>query len=685
MLVSGLTEITPRHRHHDKQMRLLRSLSAALALLLAAGTLPADAQGSLLGLPWFGGERPVPQPTATPNIQPLLATPAPRNPRQSEMRLEHGLLLEQWKAVQKRVRTAEAMAVDIALPAARQQLFAARSSLEQGALLLDQDAPAADVQERFDAFRTHLKGVRLALMPSRTVETRGMLLDADAIPADEAGVRRLVQELDAAGFNLLVPEVVRRGYAVHVSRILARDATFRDKPDVLAIMIDEAHRCGMAVMPWVWSFRVRSYDETRDFGNPVLGLLPGLASRTEQTQKPRFLSPALPGARAYMRTVLKELVDNHDIDGLLLDYIRYDEETPDDDASRTQFRLERLGLARPSTFMAPTPSGLGDEARRRDYQLWREAQVSQFVADIGQLCRNRRRPIPLAVSTFRGEAYARLRKLQNWRHWADNGWTQVTTSMLYTSNLADLRRWIKQETDQGRRTAEFLPILGLHRMDDTLGDTLEQIQFIRDENLSGVLFFSLGHTPRGLLADLALGPFRNRAVLPLTQPRKASEAVLAELDRGYLKGFPLARLGSGDWITGATLRVMRTEVAALRRSAGKLSPSVLAARVKSLAEALEGLERVHPALTRDVRQRLADAGLLLAAQQGRDLRRRYVPLGEPPMESANRLAPQLPVMPPAKPVGRLDKPAPAMTLGPPVPRDLLAYGPPVPRRPERLR
>jgi len=683
--VSGLTELAPCRRHHDWQMRLLPFFAAALALQMAIGASPARAEGGLLGLPWFGGsDRPAPQPSSTALPQPLLATPAPRNPRQGEMRLEHGLLLEQWKAAQKRVRTAETMAVDIALPIARQQLVAARTALEQGALLLDRDAEAREVQERFDAFQQHLKSVRLALVPSRAAETRGMLLDADAIPTDEAGVRRLVQELDTAGFNLLVPEVIRRGYAVHASRILARDATFRDKADVLAIMVDEAHKRGMAVMPWVWSFRVRSYDETRDFGNPILGLLPSLASRTEQTQKPRFMSPSLPGARAYMRTVLKELLDGHDVDGLLLDYIRYDEETPDDDASRTQFQLERMGLAKPSTFMAPAPSSLSDEARRRDYQLWREAQVSQFVADVSQLCRNRRRPIPLAVSTFRGESYARLRKMQNWRHWADNGWTQVTTSMLYTGELADLKRWIRQETDQGRRAPEFLPILGLHRMDDPLADTLEQIQYIRDENLSGFMFFAMGHVPRGLLADLAQGPFRNRAAMPLVQPRRASEAILAELDRGYLRDFPLARLGTNDWITGAALRVLRTEVASLRRQAGKLPTPALAGRIANLAQSLEGLERVHPALTRDVGQRLADISLLLDTQQGRSLRRRYVPLGDPPLESAGRQAPPSVPASPAKPADRSGTMGRA-PMGPPVPRDLLAYGPPVPRRPDRSR
>lgn len=666
--MSGLTEPLRPDRHHGGVVITYRLLAILLALGSWSRPMPAEASGGLLGLPWLGGAPAVPEATPTPG---LLTPPGPRNPRQGAMRVEHQLLSEQWKAAQKRIRTAESAAVDIALPTARQQLDLAGKALEQAAQLLDRDATESEVQERLDATGRHLRGVRLALVPSRAVETRGMLLDADAIPGDEVGVRKLVADLAGAGFNLLLPEVIRRGYAIYPSRLLSRDQTFQNRPDVLAIMTDEAHRRGVAVMPWVWSFRVRSYDERRDFGNPVLGLLPGLAARNERTVKPRFLSPALPGSRAFMRLVLKELLEGHEVDGLLLDYIRYDEETPDDEASRTQFQLERLGLAKPSTFMVPPPTGDDDEARRRDYQLWREAQVSQFVADVAQLCRQRRRPIPLAVSTFRGETYARLRKMQNWRHWADNGWTQLTTSMLYTSETADLKRWIYQETDRGRRSASFLPILGVHRMDDVLGDTLDQLQLIRDEHLGGVLFFSMGHLPAGLLADLAAGPFRRSAVLPLLQPRAASEAILHELDRQYLAQFPLRRLGSGDWITGATLRVLRTEIANLRKQASKLSTPELTHRIRHLVQALEGLERVHPALTRDVRQRLADADLHLDTQLARTNRYRYRPLKDPPIEAALRgdLPPAVTLAPSAPPTGRSP-----LVVGPPVPSSLMASG-----------
>ena len=71
---------------------------------------------------------------------------------------------------------------------------------------------------------------------------------------------------------------------------------------------------------------------------PLLSRLPALGAATEGKET-RFLSAANPLAREYVFGLLDELAGHYDIDGLLLDYIRYDEEIPEDDTSKTRFAL----------------------------------------------------------------------------------------------------------------------------------------------------------------------------------------------------------------------------------------------------------------------------------------------------------------------------------------------------------
>ncbi|MBM3267706.1 MAG: family 10 glycosylhydrolase [Candidatus Sericytochromatia bacterium] len=373
----------------------------------------------------------------------------------------------------------------------------------------------------------------------------------------------------------------------------------------------------------MWTFRVRSYDERNDFGNPVLSRLPGLAARSENTGKPRFLSPAAPGAREFVLRTVSDLVDRYDVDGLFLDYVRYDEETPDDWTSLTNYRLERLG--------ADAPWG---EVDKRDYQLWREEKVNRIVADISALFRAKPRTLALSAATFRGEAYTRKTKLQNWRHWADNAWLTYTTSMLYSDDPRELVGWITQETDGGKRPHLFYPILGIHRMEDPGRALLEQLRAVRQQGQAGVFIFALGHLPKSLLADLARGPFRTPAVPPHRNPLGAARQVLRQLGDQF---FP-RQATTGDWATVAAARVLGSEVASVVRSMPAGPPyfqgPALVERLNGLHEVASRLERVNPGFQSEVTARLRYAAALVRAHTQRTEATRYVPPTVPHFDTA---------------------------------------------------
>ncbi|MBI6546161.1 MAG: family 10 glycosylhydrolase, partial [Cyanobacteria bacterium NC_groundwater_1444_Ag_S-0.65um_54_12] len=411
-------------------------------------------------------------------------------------------------ALRRDLQQARAAMLDLPLELVERDLFSGTRYLERAEQLAANREYPEIAEFWFDLTAFSLRSASRYLVPSRSVEARGMLIDADAIPKNFAGVRKLVDLLANANFNILLPEAIRRGYTVYPSNWLERDPEFAGAPDVFGELVNYAQRRGLEVHPWIWTLRVRSYDAQRDYGNPVIARFPALAARSDTTERPRFLSPANPGTKQFLLREISELLERYAVDGLFLDYIRYDEETTDDWSSQTAYRLEQLNswqlpvaldIAKTSEQPASSASL---EVERRNYQSWREEQVSRLVREVATLLRKRSGKLTLSAATFRGEHYTRRTKLQNWRYWIDQGYLGFAGSMLYSTDAKEVANWINQETDQGKRNTLLYPILGIHRMDQPAEDLLEQVQVIRQQSQPGILLFAMGHLPPSLLVDL---------------------------------------------------------------------------------------------------------------------------------------------------------------------------------------
>ncbi|MEB3197134.1 MAG: family 10 glycosylhydrolase [Candidatus Sericytochromatia bacterium] len=531
------------------------------------------------------------------------------------------------KRIEGRLESARVAHLDVPLARAGVSLSMAKMAIETAALTLRTGGAQTEVRAWLTRGEGYLREAALHLLPSRGAETRGILLDASSLPRSESGIVALVQQFARAHFNVLLPEVCRRGYAIYPSQLLDRDPDFRQDLDVLQVLIREAHRRGMEVHPWIWTFRVRS----PGFGNPLLGHLPALAARAEGKES-RFLSAAHPDARDFVLRAVEELTRHYDVDGLLLDYIRYDEAIPEDEVSKTQFALAyhaQHGVYPPDPLPADSPL-------RLEWQLWREQQVHTTVQEIAARARVHRPHLAISAAVFRGEAYARAAKLQNWRHWMDNAWIDWPSPMLYTGKTQELSRWLSWETDRHTRRNLLVPILGLHRFDQP-SDLFEQWAELRAEHVPGGFLFALGHFDLARLEDLRAGPFREPALLPHRSFPRAVRKTLAQV----MQHLRLVH-AQGDFEAAATALMLHEEVQRISQSLP------LRDRVYYQAPALrERLRQVRSmaelapwplAARREFLSRMLYADALLAANQHRVEANRYVPPAPPPRERAEERA-----------------------------------------------
>lgn len=135
--------------------------------------------------------------------------------------------------------------------------------------------------------------------------------------------------LQAAGFNVILFQCRTRGMVLYPSAYENWDAvisgSYGQAPsyDPLAFAIDEAHKRGMELHAYLVAYPLFTTSQAKSLGKKSLtvthpGLLQNCGGRW-------YMDPGIPGTAEYIADMCREVVENYDVDGIHLDYIRYPE------------------------------------------------------------------------------------------------------------------------------------------------------------------------------------------------------------------------------------------------------------------------------------------------------------------------------------------------------------------------
>jgi uncharacterized lipoprotein YddW (UPF0748 family) len=354
------------------------------------------------------------------------------------------------------------------------------------------------------------------------VELRGIWIDAGAIPKTARGIREMVRSYSRAHFNVLLPETICRGYAIYPSGFIDRDPRFAGAIDPLPVMISEAHKLGMEVHPWVWVFRA---GYSKDKGS-ILRAHPDWAERDRDggdlsANGGYWVSPSNPEARDYLACLYAELVTKYDVDGLHLDYIRYEtEEKKPFGYSETSRRLfeKQYGIdpidVRPGTL---------------DQLFWnkfRERQVNTFVQRIMLQTKALRPCAVLSAAVGDYPPDARLQLMQNWPNWAANKWVDYVAPMSYSTDDTHFGRLITRQQEALHNSAILSEGLGMFMHKDT-AQTTAQIGNSREMGALGQVMFAASYCGPKQLDALRCGPYASPATMPFRDLRAAIDTLCA--------------------------------------------------------------------------------------------------------------------------------------------------------------
>ena len=294
----------------------------------------------------------------------------------------------------------------------------------------------------------------------------------------------ILDRLRAAGINTILFQTRLRGTVAYPSAIEPWDGVFSGRTgvappyDPLQFAVEACHDRGMEIHAWVVAFPAGSVQQVKQQGKYALPKRrPDLC---RQAGDAWYIDPANPDVADYIAKVCTEIVDNYDVDGIHLDYIRYPEPTtPWNDAAAYRKSGSDLSLSD-----------------------WRRANVTNVVRRIHDAVKARRPWVRLSCSPVGKRADLPRQSSYGWNaqnavyqdaaHWLQEGLMDVLFPMMYFDGkhfypfLAD---W--KEQSGGRPVAPGLGIyfLSPREKDWPLSVITRQLFYARTLSTGGAAFF----------------------------------------------------------------------------------------------------------------------------------------------------------------------------------------------------
>ncbi|MCC8143111.1 MAG: family 10 glycosylhydrolase [Tannerellaceae bacterium] len=322
----------------------------------------------------------------------------------------------------------------------------------------------------------------------------------------------ILDKLQDANFNTVFLQVRMRGDVIYPSAIEPASAVFSGKIgispgyDPLVFAIEECHKRGLELHAWFVTFPVGTNRLVNQQGNrSVVKKKPSLC---KQHNGEWYLDPGVPETSDYILSLVQELVNNYDLDGIHFDYVRYPEKAktfPDKAVHRKYGRSLSLDDWR------------RDNINRMMYRIYdwvKETKpwVQVSSAPLGKY--NRIERVPNAGWT----AYESV--FQDPQQWVLDGKQDMLAPMMYyqdTNFYPFVDDWVANSN--GRL---FIPGLGAYRMDKKEGDWTKdditaQLEYCRLAGASGGAFFRCAHildNTKGIYDELKNNFYKYPALLP---------------------------------------------------------------------------------------------------------------------------------------------------------------------------
>lgn len=356
----------------------------------------------------------------------------------------------------------------------------------------------------------------------------------------------LVQTVRSCGFNTLVAVVRSEGNAYYRSRLEPRGVNISTAfPDPLATVINECQtpppgEPRLRVLAGVDVLLVHRGATLPARGHVALEhpewlMQDRLGAATEAREDgviTQFLDPSLVEVREYTADVVREIVTEYEIDGLVLDNLRY----PEDGA---QWGYSALALERYHEAVGDVGIPAPDDPT---WLQWRRDQVTELLRTLVQAVRAAKPDLPIYVGAETGGAFegdfeataAHREQLQSWPRWVQEELCDGLVVKLFRDGLsesgpAEFNSWLRFVRDIETPAPSILAVSGRLNYRNSLFQQMRLVLIGGSGNPLGLGLYDYDEPARDQTAhfydDLRIAVFQSRRTDRTTATAEAASPV----------------------------------------------------------------------------------------------------------------------------------------------------------------
>lgn len=308
--------------------------------------------------------------------------------------------------------------------------------------------------------------------------------DASSRESQKQELVRILDNYKRANINTVIFQTRVRAALLYPSKIEPWELSLTGKAgmnpgyDPLAFCIEECHKRGMELHAWVVCIPIGTNERQAKYGSASLVRKhPELVKTAKGGEM--FMIPGKPETAEHIASICREIVENYDVDGISLDYIRYPE-------SIYNFSDEEL---------YPRSSSMSKSDWKRDNITRIVRRVHDVVKPIKPWVKLSSSPIGKYRNTSRYSAGGWNGYDAVWQDpvlWLKEGWQDLLFPMMYfTGNnyYPFLFQWL--ENSYGHPVC---PGLGIYFLDPregrwTLNEVRAEMHTARNSGIGGIAFY----------------------------------------------------------------------------------------------------------------------------------------------------------------------------------------------------
>ncbi|MBQ9847662.1 MAG: family 10 glycosylhydrolase [Clostridia bacterium] len=333
-------------------------------------------------------------------------------------------------------------------------------------------------------------------------------------------VRSFIKQLYDSGINMVSVETMYWGTMIYPT---AEGSLFEHNPDfngfdVLGAYVDVCHEYGMELHCWMPVFyscssNIANWELSPAYKKPEWCAVTNNGSTIYSTETAGmvFLNPALDEVQDFLIETYTHLLENYDIDGFQLDYIRYRDRTSTDDYGYDSETIAEFKQNYPQ-YNGNSITYNTRASYWSDWTAFRASQVTEFVEKMRNVIDKVAPDVLLSadVGPDPDSAYSTL--YQNSTPWLENGWLDVLHPMAYGEGYASTMAQFVELAGDG---CMVVPGLGAFMTDFVAADMARQTVEMREVGCGGVVYFeATAFLNKGCGEVLAESLFIERTVVP---------------------------------------------------------------------------------------------------------------------------------------------------------------------------